>query len=230
MKKSRVVIALLFPVWAAAGMNITANERVSVLLKPDVLRGSLSFEEQGKNQNTIKSDLNAIIAEVKRIDPSGRYCRGGGYRLSPRYNYKDHIPEFVGYSGTLMFACEFPGIENYNELAAAIDKVTVPAVRKNQGALEWGISSVQEADAQNRLRTELLRKAQTQAALFGKETGMACEVASVRFGGMPRVMPIMAKGMAMMASVPTESPIQSDEESAVEAVVDYNCSNSNRVP
>lgn len=230
MKKSMMMIALLAPMLANASMTIRVNVQVSAMLKPDVLRGSLRFEEQGKNANAIKEHLNAIIAEAKRIDPSGRYCHGGGYTLFPRYSYIDQKQEFAGYSGNLSMNCEFLSIEQYNEMSDAIDKATASSVRKNQGALAWGVSSVQERETQNRLRLELLRRVDGQAKLFTKETGMACEAVSVNFGENRGVNPIMTKGMAMMASAPTENPIQSEEESAVEAVVDYACSNSKRVP
>ncbi|MFY9142925.1 SIMPL domain-containing protein [Sulfuricurvum sp.] len=219
---------LLVPLLADASMNITANEQVSAMLKPDVLRGNMSFEEQGKNQNSIKAHLNAIVAEVKRIDPAGRYCHGGGYTLSPRYSYKENKQEFIGYSGNLSFGCEFLSIDQYNDVSAAIDKVSAATVRKNQGELVWGVSAKQEDETQSRLRLELLRKGETQAKGFSKETGMECAVASVNFGGIPNAVPMRAKGVMMMASVPTESPIQSESESQLSATVDYIC--SKRVP
>lgn len=223
-----LVMALILPLWANGAMSITANEQVRAMLKPDVLRGSLNFEEQGKNQSSIKEHLNAIISEIKRIDPHGRYCHGGGYNLSPRYSYKDNKQEFVGYSGNLSIGCEFTGIDQYNDISAAVDKVSVATVRKNQGELAWGVSAAQEGETQNSLRLELLKRAETQAKAFSKETGLVCEVAAVNFGGIPRAVPMMAKGMSLMASVPTESPIQSDTESVLEATVDYTC--SKRVP
>jgi uncharacterized protein YggE len=219
---------LLLPLLANASMNITANEQVSAMLNPDVLRGNLSFEEQGKNQNIIKEHLNAIVAEVKRFDPNAKMCQGGGYYLSPQYSYKEQKREFTGYSASLNFECEFKRIDTYNELSTAIDKVTAPNVRKSQGALSWGVSSVREAEVQGNLRLELLRKARNQAEAFSKETGMECLVSSVNFSGASRPFPMMAKGMVMMASAPTESPIQSDEKTLLEATVAYTC--SNRVP
>ncbi|MDD5160900.1 MAG: SIMPL domain-containing protein [Sulfuricurvum sp.] len=221
-------IACLLPVLVSAQMHITTSERVETLLKPDVLRGSLSFEEQGKNQNTIKEHLNTIVAEVKRFDPNATMCQGGGYYLSPQYSYKDQKREFVGYSANLSFGCEFKSIDTYNALSTEIDKVTAVGVRKSQGELNWGVSRVQEATAQGNLRMELLRKARDQAEAFSKETGLECFVSTVNFSGVSRPIPMMAKGMAMVASVPTESPIQSDETTQVEATVDYNC--SKRVP
>lgn len=224
----KISIAFLLPVFVSAQMNITTSERVETLLKPDVLRGSLGFEEQGKNQNTIKGHLNAIVAEVKRFDPNAKMCQGGGYYLSPQYSYKDQKREFIGYGANLSFACEFKNIDTYNELSAAIDKVTAVGVRRSQGELNWGVSSVQESAAQGNLRMELLRKARYQAEAFSKETGMECSVSTVNFSGGTRPIPIMVRGMAMMDSAPTESPIQRDESTQVEATVDYNC--SKRVP
>jgi len=224
----KYIVSLILPVLASAQMNVTTVERVAATVKPDVLRGSLSFEEQSKNANTIKEHLNAIVAEVKRADPKGEVCRGGGYNLSPRYNYKDQKQEFIGYSGNLSFGCEFVSIDQYNILSSVIDKVTASSVRKSQGELAWGVSASSERETQNRLRLELLRKAGVQASSFAKETGMACEVSSVNFGGTSQVRPMMMKTMAMADSVSTESPIQSDSESSLEATVDYSCSKSEK--
>lgn len=225
--KKWIVSALMFP-FLAEGMTIGLNVQLSAPLKPDVLRGNFRFEEEGKNHNTIKEHLNAIVAEMKRSDPNGRYCRGGGYTLSPRYRYKESVQEFIGYGGSLAFGCEFPSIEQYNEVNAMMDKVSASTVRKTQGSLSWGVSASLERETQNRLRLELLHRAQMQAKVFSKETGMECEVSSVKFSADARAAPMQIRGMAMMASVPTESPIESEEESAVEAFVDYNC--SKRVP
>jgi uncharacterized protein YggE len=224
----KVLIGISLPLIASAQMSITTVERVEAMLKPDVLQGSLSFEEQGKNQNIIKEHLNVIIAEVKRFDPAAKICQGGGYYLSPQYSYKDQKREFIGYSANLNFGCEFKSIDTYNDLSAAIDKVTVASVRKSQGSLNWGVSSVREDEVQRNLRLELLRKGRLQAEAFSKETGMECLVSNVNYSGVSRPMPMMAKGMAMMASVSTESPIQSDATTQIEAIVDYSC--SKRVP
>lgn len=229
MTKRIAITTLMFPLWVSATMNITANEQVSQSLKPDVLQGSLSFEEQSKNSNTIKEHLNAIVAEVKKFDPKGEFCQGGGYHLSPRYNYKDQKQEFIGYSGSLNFGCEFKTIEEYNALLAKIDKVLVPSVRKSEGALSWGVSEKTQKAVKQSLRLELLRSAKAQSEAFSKETGLECSVESVNFGGVAQPRPMMMKAAMMMAdSAPTESPIQRDEESTLDATVSYIC--SKRVP
>lgn len=223
--KCFLLTMVFIPLIASGGMSITTNEQVSATLKSDVLQGSLSFEEQSKNANTIKEHFNAILAEVKRADPKGKYCQGGGYQLSPRYSYKDQKQEFIGYSGNLYFGCEFNTVEHYNTLIAGVDKVSAPSVRKTQGALSWGISEKIQASVRQGLQVTLLRTAKMKAETFSKETGLVCEVASVNFGSIPQVVPMM-KSMAIRDSVPTESPIQRDEESILEATVNYTCSKS----
>lgn len=212
------------PILASASMNITTSERVSTVMKPDVLRGSLSFEEISKSQNTIKEHFNTIVAEVKKIDPRGEYCRGGGYNLSPRYSYKDQKQEFIGYSGNLYFGCNFTSIDQYNTMSMAIEKVTAPAVRKNQSALEWAVSDKATSESQNALHSDLIQKASQQAIVYSKATKMTCEAVVVNFtGGSLPVRPMMMKSMAMAESVPTESPIINEEESVLEATVEYHC-------
>lgn len=223
-----LVTALLVPIGAYAAMNITTLEQVSQPLKPDVLRTNLSFEEHNKNANTIKEHLGAIVAEVKRFDPKGEFCEGGGYHLSPRYSYKEQKQEFIGYSGNLGFGCEFKTIEAYNALIAKIDNVSVPSVRKTEGALSWGVGAKTQKALKQSLRLELLRSVKAQSDAFSKETGMECIVESVNFGGVVQPRPIMMKAMMMADSVATESPIQRDEESTLEATVSYLC--SKRVP
>lgn len=228
MMKKMLITALLAPIWVSAAMNIATVEQVSQSLKRDVLQASLSFDEQSKNSNTIKEHLNAIVAEVKRFDPKGELCQGGGYHLSPRYSYKDQKQEFIGYSGNLNFGCEFTTIEQYNTLIAKIDKVSVPGVRKSEGALSWGVSEKTQKAVKQSLRLELLRSAKEQSEIFSKETGMECVVESVNFGGVAQPRPVMMKVMMMADSAPTESPIQRDEESSLDASVNYIC--SKRVP
>lgn len=219
-------IAIL-PLIASAQMSITTNEQVSAMLTPDVLQGSLSFEEQNKNANVIKEHLNAIVAEVKRVDPKSEHCRGGGYHISPRYNYKDQKQEFIGYSGSLYFGCEFSQIEEYNTLIAKIDKVTERSVRKTEGELSWGVSEKHQRATQKELRTTLLQTAKQQAVDFSKVTVLSCNVSMVNFGGIPMVAQqpmLMMKSMAMADSaVATESPIQRNEESTLSATVSYIC-------
>lgn len=219
MKKKGIV--LLLPVMLWAQMGITTHERVSTEAVPDVLRGELGFEEENKRVEPIREHFNAIVAALKRADPEARYCRGGGFHLSPRYSYKNQKQEFVGYGGTLSFGCEFPTIEGYNAVRSAVEKAVVPEVRVREGALSWEVSAHQRETVRRGLRLELIRKARGEAEAFSAETGMTCRPEKISYaeGGMPA--PVMLRAMA--ASVPTESPIRADEEVSVEAAVDYSC-------
>ena len=216
---------LTLPLLAGADMTITASEQVSQKVRPDVMRGILRYQEESRSSETIKKDLNAIVAEVKRRDPKGERCSGGGYQLSPRYSYKDNKQTFQGYTGTLSFTCAFDAIEPYNVLTAAVDKVSAPGVKKTQGALTWVVGDKTREAVREALRGKLIEKAFAQAKKFSAVTGIGCKVSTVTFGGVPQPAPVMFGARAVMAedSVPTESPLAAEEEIAAEAVVVYTC-------
>ncbi|MBV5321508.1 MAG: SIMPL domain-containing protein [Sulfuricurvum sp.] len=222
MTQTTLIMALLSPLWVNAAMTIIIDEQVSHSLKPDALQVSLSFEEQSKNADTIKKHLNAIVTVVKGFDPHSEFCQGGGYQLSPYYSYKDQKREFIAYSGILNFGCEFKTVEEYNALIAKLDKASTPSVHKTEGELSWVVSEKNQNMVKQLLRLELLRTAKTQADSFSKETGMECNLESVNFGGVMQPRPMMMKTM-MAESVPTESPIQRDEKSSLNATVSYSC-------
>jgi hypothetical protein len=223
-----ILLTLTFPLVAMATMTISTNEHVSATLTPDVLQGSLSFEEQNNNGNVIKEDLNAILTRVKKFDPQAKQCQGGGYQITPQYTYTDQKQRFNGYSGFLSFECEFSSIEQYNTLIEAITPVIKKNVHKNEGTLSWGVSEQQRLTTQMALRSALLTTAQLQSDAFSKTTSLACEVSSVNFMGnaMPMARStMMMKSMEMSDSVvATESPLQHDQKTSLDAMVTYNCS------
>jgi len=218
-------ILFTLPLIASADMTITATEQVSQKVRPDIMRGILSYQEESRSSETIKKDLNAIVAEVKRQDPNAKQCRGGGYRLTPRYSYKNQKQQFEGYTGLLSFECSFDNIEPYNKLTAAIDKVSAQAIKKTQGALSWVVSDKTRDAVREELRGQLIEKAYVQAKRYSKLTDSECKVSTVAFGGAPQPAPITYRASAMMAeaSAPTESPLVSEEEIPVEATLVYIC-------
>jgi hypothetical protein len=222
MKKN--ISLLLLPVLVSAQMSITTTEQVSQLLTPNVFQGLLGFDEQSKNINSIKTDFNAIIDEVKKFDPAMQYCNGGGYNLSPMYNNKSQKPEFIGYSGHLQFNCEFNTIEQYNALNENIKKIISNRVRIAQGALLWNVSSKTEASVEQELQLVLLKKAKAQAESFSKETLLECEVSTVKFNDDVQAKPAAKKMKATVKDIPAQNPIQSDKESVLTATVLYKCS------
>ena len=219
MRKSVVLFAV--PVLAWAQMQITAVERVNTKAVPDVLRGEMVFEEHHRDAETIRGHMNAIVAAVKKGDPEARICRGGGYRLYPRYSYRDQKQEFLGYGGHLSFACDYPDIAAYDALNGLVDKSLVPGVRKTQGALSWSVSEPSRERLARGLRLELLGKAKEEAEALSAATALMCRPEKIAFIDGGRPMPVMLR--AMEASGGTESPLRGDEEISVEASVDYAC-------
>lgn len=208
----------------SAEMTITVNEQVSRELNPDILRGYLGYQAESKSSEPLKRDLNAIVAEAKRMDPKGEKCRGGGYQLAPRYIYKEQKQEFAGYFGSLSLECEFDDVEPYNRFTAALDRVSTGAVKKTQGALTRAVSDKQRNAVQEELKGELIVKAYGEARRFSRITGNECRVASIAFGGVTAPSPVLYERKTMaMASAPTESPLPSAETVALEAAVVYVC-------
>lgn len=222
MKKN--ISLLLLPMLVSAQMSITTTEQVSQLLTPDVFQGLLGFDEQSKNINSIKTDFNAIIDEVKKFDPAMQYCNGGGYNISPVYNSKSQKNEFLGYNGHLQFNCEFNRVEQYNALNENIKKIISNHVRIAQGALLWNVSSKTEASVEQELQLVLLKKAKTQAESFSKETLLECEVSTVKFNDDAQAKPAAKKMKTKIKDIPAQNPIQSNKESVLSATVLYKCS------
>lgn len=228
MKIQSILIATLLPLAMNADINITALERVTQETAPDILRGGISFEEQHKNHSTIKEHFNTLIAEIKRYDPKGEVCHGGGFYLSPRYSYKDQKQEFIGYSGNLSFSCEFTSIDQHNAMMNGIEKIKALSIRTVQEPLSWGVSDKVQTSTRQSLRAKLLQTAKSQAELFSKETDMTCKIAAVNFEGTQPIRPMMMKSSMVADSALTESPIQKNEELSLEANVNYIC--SKRIP
>jgi hypothetical protein len=226
MKKHIVWGWLLLPIIACAQMQISTVEHVSQEVTPDVLRGMLHFSEEGKQQDAIKEHLNAIVLEIKQFDPKNEWCRGGGYRLTPRYAYQDGKQIFLGYSGTLSFTCEFASIAPYNMVNARIERIKDKNVRTTQGALEWIVSEQARNTASLELRSSLLQTANRQAKLFSQETQQQCVISSVAFEGTQPMRPVLmrANAASMKASVAVEEPLQSNETVTLQAVIHYACS------
>jgi len=235
MKKQVMMLLCLVPLLASAQMNITTNEHVSKEMIPDVLSGSIYFDEEGQNPNTIKEHLNQLVIAVKQFDPKNEFCQGGSYSVSPRYSKeKDKEQELIAYNGKLSFRCNLSSIEQYNVLIAVLEKAKISSVHMDQFPLSWNVSAKTRQDTHLALRSKLLQLGNEQAQVFSKETKMHCEVSSVNFDGRASSQQGMVKSNMMLLesteisankSIPTEAPIKKNEELSIDAIVNYTCTN-----
>lgn len=228
MKLRYVLACVCLPLIGFAQMSITTLESVLRSVNPDTLRTTLHFTEENKNENAIKEHLNAIIAQIKQMDTQNEMCRGGGYHLSPRYSYKEQKKTFIGYSGTLMFTCNFPTIEAYNALLAKTESIKAPTVLLNYGALSWDVSPNVRKETRLAMRSSLLKTAHDQAGYFSKETQKKCTVSSITFEDAHANRPVALRTMARSAdalkgSEPIEEPLRGEEEIMLNATVTYTC-------
>jgi len=224
MHLSNYVLWLILPALTYGQITLTMPHSVSKTLVPNTLQGYLSFEERSKNPNDIKQHMNTLVTQVKKLDPNKEMCRGGGYQLSPYYNYTNQKQEFMGYSAHLSFTCEFSTIEQYNTLISELDKITAHNVKKTQGALMWVVNAKTKENEELELRKTMISHSLKNADIFSKASGKECQLSGLNFGGDFETVPVnlMRSSMAM-DSIPTESPLQNDATITINATATYLC-------
>ncbi len=224
MHLSNYLLWLTLPVISYGQITLTMPQSVSKTLAPNTLQGYLSFEERSKNPNDIKQHMNALVTQVKKFDPSHEMCHGGGYQLSPYYNYTNQKQEFMGYSAHLSFTCEFNTIEQYNTLISDLDKTTAQNVKKTQGALSWIVNAKTKENEELELRKTMISHSLKNATIFSKESGKECQLSGLNFGGDFQPVPVNLMRSAMaMDSASTESPLQNDATITINATATYLC-------
>lgn len=228
MKLKCMLALACVPLLALADINITAREKVSQKMMPNILEGAFHFSEDNKNADVIKEHLNALVATVKQFDQKSEICKGGGYQIVPQYTYnKENKRTFIGYSGSLSFECAFKSVEDHNALLTQIDKAKVDSVIVTQGQLMWRPSESEYNKAYLSLRSSILEVAQKQAELFSKELKMACEVSVINFADQGQsINPVLLNRAASSMSykaAPTQEPIQHDISVLLQADVAYVC-------
>ncbi len=225
MNLSKHLLWLCLPVLSYGQITLTMPQSVSKTLTPNTLQGYLSLEEHSKDSNAIKQHMNTLVAQVKQLDPNNEMCRGGGYQLSPYYNYTNNKQEFMGYNAHLNFTCEFSTIEQYNKLIAVLDKTTPSSVKKTQGALSWIVNAKTRESEELELRKTMIIHSLKDALVFSKASGKECSLNGLNFGENSHYpMPVNAMKSSMaMDSVPTESPLQNDTTITINATATYLC-------
>lgn len=120
--KTFPAILFLMPIMLTAATTVTLNESVSAEVQPDRMQTNLSFEERSKNDQAIRHHFNTLVKTVKRYNKKeGLECRGGSYRISPQYSWSNNRQKFIGYQGSVSFACEFDNVEAFNALSKELD-------------------------------------------------------------------------------------------------------------
>jgi uncharacterized protein YggE len=211
---------LFLPALLLADTKVSSIETASILLQPDKLSISLSFEEQSKNSDEIKTHFNLLTKSLKSADKN-HSCSGGGYYVSPIYRYDKNIQYFNNYSGSLSFNCQVSSIQEFNIIDAATSLVRDSNVKVNQGSLTWIISDEAKRNSQIVLEKNLFKQILTKNTQLSQYLNKKCDISSVELNHVnnstPRPMMMMAK------SVDTESPIKQDLDNSLSANIEFLC-------
>lgn len=228
----KMLIATLFlaPVFLCAETTITLSESVSTEVQPDRMHTNLSFEERSKNDQAIRHHFNTVVKAVKRYNKQdGLECRGGSYRISPQYSWKDNRQQFIGYQGNLSFSCEFDDVDTFNALSKELD-TTVKAfdeVKRRQGTLNWIVSDRLSVETRGMLERMLIRRLERKGAHLSDAMGRECSLKTINFHTTDRPVlmrkMMMSEGVAQADSVPVEQPIQNDATLKLSAGAAYEC-------
>jgi predicted secreted protein len=228
--KHLFAFSLLLPGLLLAETAVTLHESASLKVEPDTMRTTLAFDALSQEEAPIAHAFNSVIKSVKRANEQKEAleCRGGSYRITPRYSWANKKQTFDGYSGSLSFSCEFSQIDAYNRLSQELDTHlnAWPDLKRRQGGVIWAVSQKREQQTQLKLERMLIKRIERKAEHLSKAMGQRCTTRSILFDGTPSLpMPLrMMKAERMeMAAAPIETPILDDETLICGATVTYGC-------
>ena len=226
MKRLMLFTAAL-AVTAYARTGITLNVSASQTVEPDTMRASLQYEMTEEREAPVAQAFNALVKSVKAQNRTeGLECRGGSYRISPRYTWEKGVQHFTGYQGSVSFDCEFLEVGAFNRLLEATEQAVRPwpKAKRHQGAVHWAVSETRSEELTRELETRVIRHAMAKAATLSEATGLECGVANIVFGNVPAVpVPMLRAAAAEASAVPVEVPIQGESERSIDVTVTYLC-------
>jgi predicted secreted protein len=225
--KTIIAAVLLFPLLASAETKVTLNESVSITVEPDTMRTTLSFEERSRDDQAIRHHFNTLVKTVKHYNKDeGLECRGGGYRISPQYSWKNNRQQFLGYRGSVSFTCSFREIGEFNALSADLDNrlTALPGVKRNQGTVQWIVSDELALQNREQLESMLVRRIERKREHLSEIMQLRCATTSIAFSSRAPAYPVERMMVAEAAApVPIEAPIQSDTTQKLSGAVEYRC-------
>jgi predicted secreted protein len=219
---------LLLPLLASAATKVTLNESVSITVEPDTMRTTLSFEERSRDDQAVRKHFNTLVKTVKQYNDKGGSleCRGGGYRISPQYSWKNSRQQFLGYRGNVSFTCSFREIGEFNALSADLDNrlTALPGVKRNQGQVQWFVSDERNLQNRERLESMLVRRIERKREHLSEIMQLRCATTAIAFSSRAPAYPVERMMVAKAAaSVPVETPIQGDTTLTLRGAVEYRC-------
>lgn len=214
MQFSKLLLLGLFAT-ASFGYELKVNKTFEENLESDRMELHFSFIAKKKSAKETKELLHPAIAIIKQHPQ----CKGGGYTLSPEYNYKSNKRELLGFVGRANFECSFKEVEEIDDIITFLDTQT--NLELQQAPIKWVVDKENIKIAKTSLELKALRYAKEYAQILKKENIAQCHEKKVEIHTNSSVMH-EPKAM-LMAKSSMETPTKEPTLISINATYDFEC-------
>lgn len=222
MKALLLTILFTLALW---GTKIEFPHQLTAEVSPDQMVTTLRITAEHQQDQPLKSGFDRLVRAMKQKQTA---CSGGGYRISPRYDYKLQPPKFVGYRGEMNFECRFDKVEDFDNSLALLRRQMDPKLfRLSQNPLRWTVSQSLYQSTLEKLKTESLVYAKQYNAELHHHFSR-CTIEAIAMNNPNHNPPIMRAEAAYSAALKNapqsnEVPIAEPETITLEALLVYHC-------
>ncbi|MDD3475508.1 MAG: SIMPL domain-containing protein [Sulfurimonas sp.] len=155
------------------GYELKINKTFDESLEPDRMQLSFSLIAKKESAAKAKEVLHKAIESIKK-EP---LCKGGGYSITPEYNYNSKERELLDYIGTADFECSFKNIEEIDTLLAFFDKLEDLELR--QAPIRWVVDKENMKIEKTSLEFRAIKYAKEYTEILSIEEIAKCSVKNV---------------------------------------------------
>ncbi|MGE0739085.1 SIMPL domain-containing protein [Sulfurimonas sp.] len=214
MHFSKLLLLTLFTT-ASFGYELKVNKTFEENLESDRMELHFSFIAKKKSAKETKELLHPAIAIIKQHPQ----CKGGGYTLSPEYNYKSSKRELLGFVGRANFECSFKEVEEIDDITTFFDTQT--NLELQQAPIKWVVGKENIKIAKTSLELKAIRYAKEYAQILKKENIAQCHEKKVEIHTSSSVMH-EAQAM-LMAKSSMETPTKEPTLISINATYEFEC-------
>lgn len=214
MHFSKLLLLGLFTT-ASFAYELKVNKTFEENLESDRMELHFSFIAKKKSAKETKELLHPAIAIIKQHPQ----CKGGGYTLSPEYNYKSTKRELLGFVGRANFECSFKEVEEIDDITTFFDTQT--ELELQQAPIRWVVDKENIKIAKTSLELKALRYAKEYAQILKKENIAQCHEKKVEIHTSsfathePQAM--------LMAKSSMETPTKEPTRISINATYEFEC-------
>lgn len=210
---------VLLPILAFS-YELNFNKSFSKVVSPDILSTNVTVIVEKQDESSVNEQIekfNSFIKSVKYVT-----IKNGNYRLSPRYNYRNDIQEFKGFSGYLRYVIQSKEAKDINkfisELISIKDKAKSTDIKLDISAIVWEVSPTLQDKSFDELRFEAISWVENYSNSLASEFSKKCEVKNINIDGFISNMPMLrydsvatSKAQILNESVTNVTPMSSEQ-------------------